>query len=141
MEAMAVALELSLQLAEVVDLAVRDDLDLAGFVEDGLLAAGQIDDGESAHAEADAGQDNAALFIRSAMVERSHHARELVGDNRPLLITLNNADDATHVNQAIRLSGQRASRLMPDDPALLSPEFLWRLQTREFRRRRPRPLR
>ena len=78
-EPVAVAFELLLQLAEVVDLAVGDDLDVAGLVQDRLLAACQIDDGQPAHAEADAGQRDAALFVRAAMVQHPHHAREIVG--------------------------------------------------------------
>ena len=104
--------ELALQLVEVVDLAVGDDLDVAGLVEDRLLPAREIDDGEAAHAEADAGQRDAALFVRAAMVQHPHHAREIVGADRPIEIPLDDADDAAHLIARFRLgSGSRRSRV------------------------------
>ena len=97
MKAVAVPLELVLQLAEVVDLTVGDDLDVAGLVQDRLLAARQVDDGQAAHAKADPGQRDAALFVRAAMMQHLHHAREILRRYRPFEITLDDADDATHL--------------------------------------------
>src|SRR6185436_3330538 len=97
MESVAVALELALQLAEVVDLAVGDDLDVAGLVEDWLLAARKIDDGQPSHTEADSRQRDAALFVGAAMVKHLHHACESIGRHRPLEVTLNDANNAAHL--------------------------------------------
>ena len=96
MKAVPVAFQLALQLAKVVDLAVGDDLDVAGLVQDRLLPAREIDDGEAAHAETDAGQRDAALLVRAAMVQHAHHASEIVRDDGAIQITLDNADNATH---------------------------------------------
>src|SRR5204862_6994647 len=99
-EAMAEAFELLLQLAEVVDFAVRDDLDVAGLVQDRLLPAGEIDDGEAAHAESDTRQRDAALFVGAAVMQHLHHAGEIVNRDGPIELSLNNPDDPTH---ALRL--------------------------------------
>ena len=95
-EPVAVLFQLALNLAEIVDLAVGDDLDVAGLVQNRLLAARQVNDGESAHAEPDAGQRDAALFVRPAMMQHAHHPLEVRGGNRPAQILLDNADDPAH---------------------------------------------
>ena len=63
----------SLTSLEVVDLAVGDDLHRAVLVRERLLAAGDVDDRQPAHGEADARQQDAALVVGAAMVQRPDH--------------------------------------------------------------------
>ena len=72
------AFELVAQIAEVVDLAVGDDLDVAGLVENGCWPPAEVDDRQPAHPEADAGQRDAPLLVRAAMVQHAHHAVQVV---------------------------------------------------------------
>jgi hypothetical protein len=96
----AVSLERLLQFVEVVDFTVGDNLDVAGFVQDRLLAAGEIDDGQAPHAKTDAGNGDAALFIRAAMMQHAHHPLELGGRDLLIQVAFNDANDSTHIASA-----------------------------------------
>src|SRR5688572_1239278 len=102
----AVAFELPLQLVEVVDLPVGHHLDVAAFVEDGLLTGGKINDGEAAHAEADAGKRDAPFFVRTAMVQHAHHALEILRRDRTTQVLLDDPNDSAHY-----FPGSRRSRV------------------------------
>src|SRR5688500_13977666 len=96
-KAVPVAFELTLQLMEVVDLAVGDHLDVAAFVENGLLSGSEIDNGEAAHAEADAGKRDAPFFVGTAMVQHAHHPLEILRRYRTARVLLNDSNDSAHM--------------------------------------------
>src|ERR1051325_4497265 len=105
MKSMAMRFKLALQLAEVVDLTIGDDLDVAGLIQDRLLAAGEIDDRQPPHAEAHAGQRDAAFFIGTAMMQHLHPARELGGRDRLAEISFHDADNAAHYLGLFAITG------------------------------------
>src|SRR5713101_4366642 len=80
------------QLPVIVDLAVVDDRDVAGFVENGLAPAGKINNAEAAHSQRHGGSDQQPVFIRTAMPKRLHHP---ASNGFGLSGTLN-SDDATN---------------------------------------------
>ena len=57
---------------EVVEFAIRDDLELAILIRDGLVAAREIDNAETRVAQADAPicRHPVSLIVRTAMAER-----------------------------------------------------------------------
>src|SRR6266571_4747235 len=88
----------SAQLPVIVDLAVVDDRDVAGFVENGLAPAGKINNAEAAHSQRHGGSDQQPVFIRTAMPKRLHHpARNGFG----LFGTLNSDDAANSAHCAL----------------------------------------
>ncbi len=78
-EAVAAALELTAQLAVVVDLAVLDDDDAAVLVGDRLIAAGEVDDRESPHRQRHAVSGKAALAVRPPVHEPRVHPPHRLG--------------------------------------------------------------
>ena|SRR5687767_12029869 len=102
--------QLTLDLGEVVDLAVRDDLNRAVLVAERLLAAGEIHDRQPAHGERDSWQPHAPLLVRSAMVQCPHHPLDLARRHRPLEIPLDNPDNPAHTVQPAVAAPPRRSR-------------------------------
>ena len=64
---MAALFERLAQLLEVVDLAVENNRDVPGFVEDGLVSARKVNDAEAAHSERRRRRHQNSVFIRAAM--------------------------------------------------------------------------
>ncbi len=95
-EAVAGALELRSQLAEVVDLPVADYDERAVLVEDGLMAAAHIDDRQAAHAEQDLRVPIRALVVWTAVDDRCAHAIEYGGVVPHRFAKSVNAVDAAH---------------------------------------------
>ena len=80
-ETVAACLEFAAQLAEVVDLAVEDELDGAVLVRDRLVARLEVDDRKAAEAEAGRDpllglQDIETFVVRTAMPKGPRHPRE-----------------------------------------------------------------
>ncbi len=73
-ESVALGFEFLAQFAEIVNFAVEDDRERAGFVPDGLRAAGKIDDAEAPRADDDGRGDEKSFFIGAAMDDRREHA-------------------------------------------------------------------
>ena len=96
MEGVPLLLQLAADLGEVVDLAVGDDLDGAVLVAERLLPAGEVHDRQAAHRQRDARQLDAALFVRSAVVERADHVLHFGSGNSPPELRFDDADDAAH---------------------------------------------
>ena len=67
-------LKLRAKTLEIVDLAVVDDCEGAGFVPDGLAAAGKINDAEAAHPYGDGRGEQNSFLVRAAMDHCGHHA-------------------------------------------------------------------
>ncbi len=76
LEMVALRLQISAQLAKVVDLAVADHPDGSVLVRDWLVTTAQIDDRKSAHAHRERTIRIAAFVIRTAMDRHFGHARE-----------------------------------------------------------------
>ena len=85
---MAGALELAVQLGEVVDLAVLDDRAGPVLVRDRLVAAREVDDREPPRREADAALDERALRVGPAVDERRRHRGEPLAVDRPFEETI-----------------------------------------------------
>jgi hypothetical protein len=91
----AASFQRATQLLVIVDLAVEDNGDVVGFVEDGLVTAGKVNDTEAAHSESHGGSDEQPIFVRAAMPKRLHHpARNGFGLFGAL--NSNDATDSTH---------------------------------------------
>ncbi len=73
LEDVALGSELCLQLGIIEQLAIGDDADAAGLVEDRLLTVGDADDGEPAVAHGDAWSHEVADTVRPAMPESGRH--------------------------------------------------------------------
>ena len=71
---MAAFFELSAQLFEIVNLAVKNDPHCFFGVRHRLVAAGQIDDGKPPKAEANRAIEKVALVVGSAMANRFGHS-------------------------------------------------------------------
>src|SRR5207245_74756 len=72
------------KLAEVVDLAVEDDVELAVGARHRLTTGDEIDDGKPCHAEPDARTivaDPRPLVVGAAMLQRPQHGRERARGN------------------------------------------------------------
>jgi hypothetical protein len=93
---MAAGFERVAQLEEVVDLAVGDDVHVAGLVRDRLLSRGEIDDRQAAHAEGGARQAHTAGFVGTAVQQRLHHAGDVRIRRHPRRVTFDNGGDTTH---------------------------------------------
>jgi hypothetical protein len=74
-EAMAGSDQTAAQLGAVVDLAVADQLDVAGLVADRLVAGRQIDDAETPLAQRDPFVPVVAAAVRTAMRQGLGHGR------------------------------------------------------------------
>ena len=85
-----------LDLAEVVDLAIGDDLHRTVLVGERLLAAGNVDDREAAHGKADARQQNAAFVVGTPMVQGPDHSLHVDLGHRPSEIPLDDPDNPAH---------------------------------------------
>ena len=86
---------LSLQLREVVDLAVEDDPDRAVFVGDRLVTPRAVDDGEAAHGEADAPVQMAPVLVRPPVADGLAHPPEQLGVHAAVAAA-HDPDDSTH---------------------------------------------
>ena len=84
------------QLAEIVDLAVVADAEIAVGAEHGLLAAGQVDDGQAPVGQAQARLRVQAAFVRTAMELGLVHGGEQFAIRLALPGEIKNAGDATH---------------------------------------------
>ena len=73
LEDVALGSELGLQLGIIEQLAIGDNADAAGLVEDRLLTVGDADDGEPAVAHGDARSHQVADTVRPTMLERGRH--------------------------------------------------------------------
>src|SRR5207247_601075 len=82
-EDVAAALELGLEVAEVVDLAVVDDPGRAVGRAHRLPPGHQVDDSQAGHAQAHARLDVHALVVRSPVLEGPHHRRQQLGWRSP----------------------------------------------------------
>src|SRR5947209_6990530 len=91
---MAAAKKLGTQLPEVVDLAIQNDRNRAGLVEDRLITTRHVDDREALHSEADAVMYVDAPRIRSAMFHCRAHASEEVFSHRTGVVDLSR--DSAH---------------------------------------------
>ena len=76
LEFMAERFQLALQLAEVVNLAIKNNGDFFITAGDGLVSAREVDDGKTAHAERDFAFNHHPLIVRPAMTYRAAHAVE-----------------------------------------------------------------
>ena len=94
-EASAARLQVSAQLAEVVDLAVEDDAHRSIITDHGLIARGQIDDGETPVTEPGRTAADDGLAIRTPVcLNRCHGLQERAVHGAPCQI--DDAGDATH---------------------------------------------
>jgi len=75
-EGMTSLLEISAQLAIVIDFAVQDYGDAVVFVEYRLLSGDEVDDCEPPHSERDTCGDEQALGVRAAMSHPLAHCME-----------------------------------------------------------------
>ncbi len=107
-ETVAAALQLTAQLAVVVDLAVLDDGDAAVLVGDRLVAVLEVDDRESPHRQRNPALVEETIAVRSAMVEpRVHRPDRLdVGNRTPL--SRGHSADAAHGGSLIRAGAARS---------------------------------
>ena len=100
LEHVAAGDQLGTQLDVVEDLAVKGDPDGAVLVAHRLLAAVEIDDAEARVGEADVAVDESAIAVRTAMRQRSDHARQQsaarLGRHRQSIVAGNTA----HVGDA-----------------------------------------
>ena len=71
---MALVLQFLAQFAEIVNFAVVDDGERAGFVPNGLRTAGKINDAEAPGAGDDGRSDENSFFIGAAMHDGGEHA-------------------------------------------------------------------
>ncbi len=95
-ELVARLLETGPQLAEVVDLAVADDDEIAVLVADRLMAAGDVDDRQPPHAEEQLIVDEATLVVGSSMQNGAAHAREHGGIGPSRTAQTQHAVDSAH---------------------------------------------
>ncbi len=95
-ETVSEPLEIALQFLEVVELAVAHGDDGTVLAGHGLFARHQIDDGKPPHGEPDRPLDEVALVVRAAMDHGRVHPREQRAIDRPTLVIVDYAADATH---------------------------------------------
>src|SRR5205814_1142289 len=100
-EAVAAALQLRAQFAEVVDLAIEDDRDALVLVADGLVPGLEVDDSQPARHQADAGTEVVAGAIRTAMDQRIPEAPEQLL-RRLAPPTVHDPRDSAHASAAPR---------------------------------------
>jgi len=103
----AAGLESAAQLPEIVDFSVKDDGDVACFIEHGLVAAGKVDNTEAAHPKRGRGSDEQSIIIRATMPDGFHHpARDRFG----LFGVLNSNDAADSTHGLFRVAQQNFPR-------------------------------
>ena len=97
-EAVTFGLQLRLQLAAVVNLAVEDDLDGAVLVAERLVPAGDVEDAQTGHAQAGArrGVLPGTPIVGAAMHEGGRHALQQGRDFHCRTLGAGNTEDATH---------------------------------------------
>src|SRR6185436_1779240 len=99
-EPVPLQLEARPQVPLVVDLAVENDRDVAGLVEQRLVTGrGQVDDRQAAHADADAALDQLALVVGTAVTDAVGHRPDLLGAHG-CAIEADDSGDAAHVQAA-----------------------------------------
>src|SRR4051812_21281392 len=98
-KAVALGLEISFDLAKVVDLSVEDDQACPVCVVDRLLAGCQVNDRQPPHTKRSSSLDSNSLLIRSAMSDNAAHRIELRGPLLSILVFLGNESrDTAHIN-------------------------------------------
>jgi hypothetical protein len=104
-KAMAVALEGSAQLGEVIDFAIEYDPYGAVFVMDRLLSGTQVDDAEPAHAKPHPALRINAFVIGAAMHDRLAHAAHFGRIGHIITICAGNARYSAHNSKLVPRRG------------------------------------
>ena len=81
---------------EIVDLAVRHEMDRTILALERLLTAAHVDDRQATHRETDTGEPHLAFVIGATMAKRPHHPSQFFWRDRPVALTLDDADDSAH---------------------------------------------
>ncbi len=95
-EHVAAGLQLRTQLAVVVDLAVEDEMDLAGFVLHRLMAGRQVNDRQASHADQRLIVAIVACIVGAAMPDRVVHSMDDGVRRQHAASCRDDADDAAH---------------------------------------------
>jgi hypothetical protein len=99
--------QINLELAKVVNLAVKDDCQIPVATENRLLPGFEVDNRKAAHSERGTTFDQSALFVRTAMPDRAAHRFEQIS---PLAIRFfiftDKSDDSAHNNPKVSNSSK-----------------------------------
>ena len=86
----------------IIDFAVGDQMQGAGFVREGLLTAGQVDDGESAHGEPGWPADDMPFVVGPPVHQRAHHTGEQTGIGYLSRLSIDEPCDTAHAASLLR---------------------------------------
>ena len=87
----------------VVNLAIKDDPDIAVLVGQRLVTGLHINDAEPAHSKADVLFNEEPFIVGTAMDDAAVHARERVALHAPVAIHEENSADSTHGLSSLNL--------------------------------------
>ena len=99
------------QLAVVIDLAVENQGDVAGFVGERLVAGFEINNAQPPDGQRDVGQLKFAAAVRPAMEDASRHRVDALSVRQRLKLQIENSANSTH-----RGSGNRLQRMGSRNP-------------------------